>query len=125
LPNEITVLDTVKALFVRSFGRALTMEYLDSPRHAHAYTTLLTLLCIGKGKVLNCKTSYWNYVLILSPWNISTHPGMHSAHIYPVVYFFSVNPIVYIGEGKNSSEKHQIEILPYGLTMKYFDSGSI
>jgi hypothetical protein len=32
LPNEITVLDTVKALFVRSFGRALTMEYLDSPR---------------------------------------------------------------------------------------------
>ena len=32
LPNEITVVDTVKALFVRSFGRALTMEYLDSPR---------------------------------------------------------------------------------------------
>ena len=32
LPNEITVADTVKALFVRSFGRALTMEYLDSPR---------------------------------------------------------------------------------------------
>ena len=32
LPNEITTIDTVKALFVRSFGRALTMEYLDSPR---------------------------------------------------------------------------------------------
>ena len=32
LPNEITIIDTVKALFVRSFGRALTMEYLDSPR---------------------------------------------------------------------------------------------
>ena len=32
LPNEITTVDTVKALFVRSFGRALTMEYLDSPR---------------------------------------------------------------------------------------------
>ena len=32
LPNEITVLDTVKALFVRSFGRMLTMEYMDSPR---------------------------------------------------------------------------------------------
>ena len=32
LPNEITIVDTVKALFVRSFGKALTMEYLDSPR---------------------------------------------------------------------------------------------
>ena len=32
LPNEITTVDTVKALFVRSFGRALNMEYMDSPR---------------------------------------------------------------------------------------------
>lgn len=32
LPNEITSLDTVKALFVRSFPKQLTMEYLDSPR---------------------------------------------------------------------------------------------
>ncbi|XP_034236392.1 coiled-coil domain-containing protein AGAP005037 isoform X11 [Thrips palmi] len=31
LPNEITSLDTVKALFVRSFCKQLTMEYLDSP----------------------------------------------------------------------------------------------
>ncbi|XP_049769738.1 coiled-coil domain-containing protein CG32809-like isoform X2 [Schistocerca cancellata] len=31
LPNEITSLDTVKALFVRSFPKQLTMEYLDSP----------------------------------------------------------------------------------------------
>ncbi|XP_054711161.1 coiled-coil domain-containing protein AGAP005037-like [Uloborus diversus] len=31
LPNEITTLDTVKALFVRSFPKQLTMEYLDSP----------------------------------------------------------------------------------------------
>ncbi|XP_043200470.1 coiled-coil domain-containing protein AGAP005037-like isoform X19 [Amphibalanus amphitrite] len=31
LPNEITSLDTVKALFVRSFQHQLTMEYLDSP----------------------------------------------------------------------------------------------
>uniref|UniRef100_T1JCW6 Actin interacting protein 3-like C-terminal domain-containing protein n=1 Tax=Strigamia maritima TaxID=126957 RepID=T1JCW6_STRMM len=30
LPNEITSLDTVKALFVRSFSKQLTMEYLDS-----------------------------------------------------------------------------------------------
>lgn len=30
LPNEITSLDTVKALFVRSFPRQLNMEYLDS-----------------------------------------------------------------------------------------------
>lgn len=30
LPNEITSLDTVKALFVRSFPRQLTMSYLDS-----------------------------------------------------------------------------------------------
>ncbi|XP_028967680.1 coiled-coil domain-containing protein AGAP005037 [Galendromus occidentalis] len=30
LPNEITSMDTVKALFVRSFPRQLTMEYLDS-----------------------------------------------------------------------------------------------
>lgn len=32
LPNEITSLDTVKALFVRSFGKQLTMEYMDTPR---------------------------------------------------------------------------------------------
>lgn len=31
-PNEITSLATVKALFVRSFPKQLTMEYLDSPR---------------------------------------------------------------------------------------------
>ncbi|CAG2162407.1 unnamed protein product [Oppiella nova] len=31
LPNEITSLDTVKALFVRSFPRQLSMEYLDCP----------------------------------------------------------------------------------------------
>ncbi|VVC93812.1 unnamed protein product [Leptidea sinapis] len=31
LPNEITALDTVKALFVRSFPKQLTMDYLDSP----------------------------------------------------------------------------------------------
>ncbi|XP_022246289.1 coiled-coil domain-containing protein CG32809-like isoform X3 [Limulus polyphemus] len=36
LPNEITTLDTVKALFVRSFPKQLTMEYLDSP-HLHIY----------------------------------------------------------------------------------------
>lgn len=32
LPNEITSIDTVKALFVRSFPKQLTMEYLDSPQ---------------------------------------------------------------------------------------------
>nr|CAI5823673.1 unnamed protein product [Callosobruchus analis] len=31
LPNEITSIDTVKALFVRSFPKQLTMEYMDSP----------------------------------------------------------------------------------------------
>lgn len=31
LPNEITSIDTVRALFVRSFPRQLTMEYLDHP----------------------------------------------------------------------------------------------
>lgn len=31
LPNEITSIDTVKALFVRSFAKQLTMEYMDSP----------------------------------------------------------------------------------------------
>ncbi|XP_053200866.1 coiled-coil domain-containing protein AGAP005037-like isoform X2 [Panonychus citri] len=30
LPNEITSIDTVRALFVRSFPRQLTMDYLDS-----------------------------------------------------------------------------------------------
>jgi len=30
LPNEITSLDTVKALFVRSFPKQLTMEYLEA-----------------------------------------------------------------------------------------------
>ncbi|RWS13455.1 coiled-coil domain-containing protein CG32809-like isoform X14 [Dinothrombium tinctorium] len=30
LPNEITSMDTVKALFVRSFPKQLTMDYLDS-----------------------------------------------------------------------------------------------
>ncbi|XP_074659527.1 uncharacterized protein LOC141912207 [Tubulanus polymorphus] len=32
LPNEITHIDTVKALFVRSFSRKLTLQYFDSPR---------------------------------------------------------------------------------------------
>lgn len=32
LPNEITSVDTVKALFVRSFNKILTMDYMDSPR---------------------------------------------------------------------------------------------
>jgi hypothetical protein len=32
LPNEITSIITVKALFVRSFNKALTLDYLDSPR---------------------------------------------------------------------------------------------
>ncbi|CAG2211365.1 SNIP [Mytilus edulis] len=32
LPNEITHLDTVRALFVRSFQEKLNMEYLSSPR---------------------------------------------------------------------------------------------
>ncbi|XP_052131294.1 coiled-coil domain-containing protein AGAP005037 isoform X5 [Frankliniella occidentalis] len=36
LPNEITSIDTVKALFVRSFCKQLTMEYLDSP-HVKIY----------------------------------------------------------------------------------------
>nr|CAD7407545.1 unnamed protein product [Timema poppensis] len=36
LPNEITSIDTVKALFVRSFPKQLTMEYLDSP-HVKIY----------------------------------------------------------------------------------------
>merc|ERR1719458_2492540 len=36
LPNEVSFIDTVKALFVRSFGRALTMAYMDIPR-VHIY----------------------------------------------------------------------------------------
>ena len=36
MPNEITSLDTVKALFVRSFPKTLTMEYMDTPR-VHIY----------------------------------------------------------------------------------------
>ncbi|GAB6033402.1 hypothetical protein CHUAL_013163 [Chamberlinius hualienensis] len=36
LPNEITSLDTVKALFVRSFPHQLSMEYLESP-HLRIY----------------------------------------------------------------------------------------
>ncbi|XP_067650265.1 coiled-coil domain-containing protein AGAP005037-like isoform X10 [Haliotis asinina] len=32
LPNEITSLDTVRALFVRSFPEKLSMEFLDSPK---------------------------------------------------------------------------------------------
>ena len=36
LPNEITSIDTVKALFVRSFPKQLTMEYMDSP-HVKIY----------------------------------------------------------------------------------------
>ncbi|XP_065082475.1 coiled-coil domain-containing protein AGAP005037 isoform X5 [Ochlerotatus camptorhynchus] len=31
LPNEITSIDTVRALFVRSFPRQLTMQYLEGP----------------------------------------------------------------------------------------------
>lgn len=31
LPNEITSIDTVKALFVRSFPKQLSMQYMDSP----------------------------------------------------------------------------------------------
>jgi hypothetical protein len=33
LPNEITSLDTVRALFVRAFPGKLTMEMLESPRN--------------------------------------------------------------------------------------------
>ena len=36
LPNEITSLDTVRALFVRSFAKTLTMAYMDIPR-VHIY----------------------------------------------------------------------------------------
>ncbi|XP_024083467.1 coiled-coil domain-containing protein AGAP005037 isoform X16 [Cimex lectularius] len=36
LPNEITSIDTVKALFVRSFPKQLTMEYMESP-HVKIY----------------------------------------------------------------------------------------
>ncbi|XP_065559078.1 coiled-coil domain-containing protein CG32809-like isoform X3 [Artemia franciscana] len=32
LPNEVTTIDTVRALFVRAFPNQLTMEYLESPR---------------------------------------------------------------------------------------------
>lgn len=31
LPNEITSIDTVRALFVRSFPRQLSMNYLEGP----------------------------------------------------------------------------------------------
>lgn len=31
MPNEITSIDTVRALFVRSFPRQLTMAYLEGP----------------------------------------------------------------------------------------------
>ena len=52
LPNEITVLDTVKALFVRSFGRMLTMEYMDSPR----LVILMSISCNSyRLKLQNCK----------------------------------------------------------------------
>ncbi|GAB1601104.1 sickle tail protein-like [Argonauta hians] len=33
LPNEITTLDTVRALFVRSFADKLSMEFMESPRN--------------------------------------------------------------------------------------------
>ncbi|XP_076326049.1 uncharacterized protein LOC143233580 isoform X3 [Tachypleus tridentatus] len=36
LPDELTTLDTIKALFVRSFPKQLTMDYLDSP-HIRIY----------------------------------------------------------------------------------------
>ena len=32
MPNEVTGMDTVKALFVRAFPRKLTMEMLDNPQ---------------------------------------------------------------------------------------------
>jgi hypothetical protein len=37
LPNEITSLDTVKALFVRSFPRQLTMNYFDDRNRVRVY----------------------------------------------------------------------------------------
>lgn len=37
LPNEITTLDTVRALFVRSFSHQLTMEYLTEARNVRIY----------------------------------------------------------------------------------------
>ena len=33
LPNEVTSLDTVRALFVRSFPHWLSMRWFDSPSH--------------------------------------------------------------------------------------------
>lgn len=31
LPNEVTSIDTVRALFVRSFPKSLSMRWFDSP----------------------------------------------------------------------------------------------
>ena len=33
LPNEVTSLDTVRALFVRSFPHSLSMRWFDAPSH--------------------------------------------------------------------------------------------
>jgi len=33
LPNEVTSLDTVRALFVRSFSECLSMQWFDIPSH--------------------------------------------------------------------------------------------
>ena len=33
LPNEVTSIDTVRALFVRSFPRSLSMRFFESPLH--------------------------------------------------------------------------------------------
>ena len=37
LPNEITTIDTVRALFVRSFSHQLTMEYLSESANVRIY----------------------------------------------------------------------------------------
>ena len=33
LPNEVTSVDTVRALFVRSFPHSLSMRWFDAPSH--------------------------------------------------------------------------------------------
>ena len=37
LPNQVTGLDTVKALFVRAFSDKLTMSYLDEENYVRIY----------------------------------------------------------------------------------------
>lgn len=87
LPNEITSIDTVRALFVRSFPRQLTMAYLEGPN---------VKIYIHDAS----KDMFYELEDVRLVFSITTSGNrtFHSFFIWCVLflYFFSVVVVVYL-----------------------------